>query len=151
MWLALFLAAAVSTVCPYLEKESHDEHLQACHSHHHKRLDNTQVEDSSLCAPDRAEVAVLSCAEVLLVAGDGGELARQLEDRLLEGGGLLWRCALLRWQACALLVLDLETRQYGKAVCRFQSTHCDLEVHKLLGESAHLVIEAESVLSSVGS
>lgn len=92
---------------PYLEEEAHDKNLQACHGHHHERLNNTQVEDSPLSAPDRAEVAVLSCAEVLLVARDGRELARQLEDRLLKRSGLLWRCALLGWQACALLILNL--------------------------------------------
>lgn len=91
----------------YLEEKAHDEHLQASHGDHHERLNNAQVEDSPLCAPDRAEVAVLSGAEVLLVTCDSGELAGELEDRLLKGTGLLWRCTLLGWQACALLVFNL--------------------------------------------
>lgn len=75
---------------PYLEEEADDEDLQACHSHHHERLNNTQVEDSPLRASDGAEIAVLSCAEVLLVTCDSRELAGELEDRLLKRTSLLW-------------------------------------------------------------
>lgn len=91
----------------YLEEEANNKDLQTCHGHHHQTLNNRQVEDSPLCAADGAEVAVLASAEILLVAGDGRELARKLEDRLLEGGGLFWAGALLGWEGGALFVFDL--------------------------------------------
>lgn len=56
----------------------------------------------------RGEVAVLARAEVLLVARDGRQLARDLEDGLLEDGGLLGGGALLGGELGAGLVLDLK-------------------------------------------
>ena len=64
----------------YLKEEPNNEHLQPSHTHHHQTLNDREIEDPSLCASDRAEIAVLACAEILLVAGDGGELAGELED-----------------------------------------------------------------------
>lgn len=55
----------------YLEKESHDEHLQTRHAHHQQALDDAEVKYAPLGAPHRAEVPVLPCPEVLLVTRDG--------------------------------------------------------------------------------
>lgn len=82
--------------------------MQRSHCDHHQAFYYAEVEDSPFCASDGAEVTVLACAEVFLVAGNCGELAGELEDRLFQGGGLFGRSALLGRQACALLVLDLE-------------------------------------------
>lgn len=51
-----------------LEEEANDEHLQASHSNHHQALNNAEVKDSLLGAPDSAEVTVFSGTEVLLVS-----------------------------------------------------------------------------------
>lgn len=68
-----------------LEEEADNKHLQSSHGHDHQNLDDAEVDDSLFCAADGAEVAVLTGAEVFLVAGDGGQLARELEQGLLEG------------------------------------------------------------------
>lgn len=49
-----------------LEEESDNQDLQTSHSNHHAHLDHTEIEDSLLRTPDRAEIAVLSCPEVFL-------------------------------------------------------------------------------------
>lgn len=78
----------------YLEKEPHNKHLQPSHTNHHQALNNTEVKDTSLCASNCAEIPVLSGTEVLLVARDCRELARELEDGFLQRGSLLWGGAL---------------------------------------------------------
>lgn len=90
-----------------LEKEAHYENLQRSHRHHHQRLNYTEVENPTLGTPHSTEVAVLTCAEVLLVPRDGRELCGQLVDRFLEVGGLLGAGALAGGELGALLVLDL--------------------------------------------
>ena len=72
----------------YLEEEADDKDLQSAHANHHTALDQAKVDDSRLRASDGAEVAVLASAEVLLVPGDGRQLARDLVYRLLKGRGL---------------------------------------------------------------
>jgi hypothetical protein len=78
-----------------LEEESHHCYLETGHGNHQTTLHQAEVEDARLGALDSAEVAVLACAEVFLVAGDGGQLRGELEDgfledcRLLGGGALL--------------------------------------------------------------
>lgn len=74
----------------YLEEEPNNEDLEPSHAHHHQALDNTEVEDSPLRAAHRAKVPVLSRAEIFLIARDSRELARQLENRFLQRGGLFW-------------------------------------------------------------
>ena len=91
----------------YLEEEADDEDLQGSHADDHGALDQAEVDDSALGAADGAEVAVLAGAEVLLVPGDGRQLARDLVYRLLEGRGLFGRGALFGGDLGARLVLDL--------------------------------------------
>ncbi len=64
----------------YLEEELDNEDLQCAHTHDKTALDQAEVHDTPLGAADGAEVSVLARAEVLLVSGDGGELARDLVD-----------------------------------------------------------------------
>ena len=58
-----------------LEKEPHNKHLQPSHTNHHQTLNNTEIEDSPLRTPNRAEITILSCTEVFLVSCDSRELA----------------------------------------------------------------------------
>ena len=114
-----------------MKKESHHQHLQPRHGHHHPHLDQAKPEDPPLGTPDRAEIAILPGAEVLLHAVDGAQLAGHLEDDLLEGRVLLGRGAGLLWQGRgARLVLNR-----------------DLQVDHLVAEGGELVVEAEAVLA----
>ena len=99
--------ASTLTFSGTLEEEPHNEDLQRSHRNHHQALNHAEVENTTLRTTNGAEVPVLSRAEVLLVAGDGGELSGQLEDRLLESGGLLGTSTLAGGQLCAFFVLDL--------------------------------------------
>ena len=83
------IAVSYNTFPGALEKEAHNEDLQACHSHNQARLHQTEVEYPLLGTLDGAEVAVLARAEVLLVTGDGGELRGKLEDGFFQDRGLL--------------------------------------------------------------
>lgn len=76
------------TLAGTLEKEPDDKNLKGAHGCDEEDLDQAEVDDSLLGAADSAEVAVLAGAEVFLVARDGGHLARDLEEGLLEGRGL---------------------------------------------------------------
>jgi len=55
-----------------LEEEPHNQNLQTSHAHHHDHLDQAEVEDSLLRAPDRAEVSVLAGSKVFLHPGNSG-------------------------------------------------------------------------------
>ena len=55
-----------------LEEEPDDKHLQPSHQNHHPALHHAEVEYPRFRALDRAEIPVLSCAEIFLVAVDGG-------------------------------------------------------------------------------
>jgi hypothetical protein len=100
----LYIALARS-----LEEEPDDKHLQTAHADDEGDLDHAEVDDAVLGTVDGAEVSVLSGAEVLLAAGDGGDLAGDLEEGLLNDAGLLGRCALLgRQLGGSALVLDLQ-------------------------------------------
>lgn len=140
-----------------LEEEAHNKDLQRSHGNHHQRLDHTEVENPTLGTPHGTEVTVLTCTEVLLVAGDGGELCRELVDGLLQTGGLFGASALAGGKLGALFVLDLYVTmaQLAFVHCFFESTdmericetYGDLEVDHLLGEGGHLIVEAEGVLA----
>lgn len=61
---------------PSPSKEHLDyKHLQAGHRDHQSTLDEAEVEHPGLCTPHSAEVPVLACAEVLLLADEGRDLA----------------------------------------------------------------------------
>lgn len=51
-----------------LEKETDDKDLESSHADDEAGLDQAEVDNPLLSAPDGAEVAVLACAEVLLVS-----------------------------------------------------------------------------------
>jgi hypothetical protein len=68
----------------YLEEEPDDKDLEGTHAHDQRGLNQTEVDDSLLCAPDRAKVPVFARAEIFLVPADGRQLARDLEKRLFE-------------------------------------------------------------------
>jgi hypothetical protein len=89
------------------EEHPHDKHLQASHADHHSALQQAEVEHPLLRAPDSAEVPVLARAEVFLLAREGGDLARDLEDRLFDAAELLGRCAGFLGEVGAGLVFDL--------------------------------------------
>ena len=89
------------------EEHPHDRHLQASHADHHSALQQAEVEHPLLRAPDSAEVPVLARAEVLLLAREGGDLARHLEDRLFHAAELLGGCAGFLGEVGAGLVFDL--------------------------------------------
>lgn len=90
-----------------LEKEPDDKNLQAGHANHEAALDHAEVEDARLGALDRAEVAVLPRAEVLLVPADGRQLPVDFVDGFLERRGLFGRTALLAGELGADFVFDL--------------------------------------------
>lgn len=100
-----------------LEEESDNKDLQTTHSDNESNLNHAEVDDAALSAADGSKVAVLTSSEVFLVSGDGGKLARNLEDGLLEDRGLLGGGALLRGELSAGFVLDL----FNRLVERFQS------------------------------
>lgn len=63
-------SAKERTFSSSLEEEPHDEHLQGSHRDHHQTLNDTEIENPPLRTPNRAEIPVLPCAEVFLVAVD---------------------------------------------------------------------------------
>lgn len=67
-----------------LEEESYYEDLQPGHAHHHDHLDQAEMEDSLLCALDRAEVAVLTCTEIFLHPTDGAQLAAHFKNHVFQ-------------------------------------------------------------------
>lgn len=79
------------TLASTLEKESDDEYLQGTHADNKSNLDHAKVDNTLLGACNGAEVAVLTRSKVLLVSGNGGELAGDLEDGFLQDRGLFWR------------------------------------------------------------
>jgi hypothetical protein len=89
------------------EEHPHDKHLQAGHADHHSAFQQAEVEHSLFRAPDSAEVPVLARTEVFLLAGEGGNLARNLEDRLFHAAELLGRCAGFLREVGTGLVFDL--------------------------------------------
>ena len=57
---------------PATRKEHlHNENLQCSHSNHQAAFNYAEIEDSLFCAPHCAEVPVLACAEVFLLAREG--------------------------------------------------------------------------------
>lgn len=96
-----------------MEKEPHNEDLQASHCDHDQALQYAEVENTLLRAPHRGEVPVLSRAEVFLVSVDGRQLGGDFEDGFFEDGGLLGSRALLGRELCACFVLNLESVSMG--------------------------------------
>lgn len=78
------------TLASTLEEESDNKHLQRTHTDNKSNLDHAEVDNALLRARDSAEVTVLTCSKVFLVSGNGGKLAGDLEDGLLQDGSLLW-------------------------------------------------------------
>ena len=125
------MCRVVLTLARSLKEEPHHQHLQHRHADHHADLDQAELEDPLLRAPDRAEVAILSCPEILLHAVHGAQLARDLEHEVLQLVVLFaGRAGLLRQERGrrAAGALDL-----------------DLEVDVLVREGGHGVGEAEGV------
>jgi hypothetical protein len=92
-----------------LEEEPDNEDLQSGHDNHQAAFHQGEVEDPPLGAPDSAEIPVFTCAEVLLVSRDGGQLGAELEDGFFEDGRLFRGRALLGGESSgAVLVLDLK-------------------------------------------
>lgn len=100
------------TLASASEEHSYDEHLQASHADHDGTLEQAEVEDTLLGAPDSAEVPVFASAEVFLLAGEGGDLAGDAEDGLFDAAQLLGSCAGLLRKVRAGLVLDLKLCQF---------------------------------------
>ena len=73
--------------CP-LKEEPHNKHLQPSHTNHQPTLHHTKVKYPTLRTLNSAEIPVLTCAEVFLVAIDGGEVAGDFHDGFFEGRGL---------------------------------------------------------------
>ena len=89
------------------EEHPHDKDLQASHANHHGAFKQAEVENSLLSAPDCAEIPVFTCAEVFLLARQGGDLTGHAEDGLLDAAELLGSRAGLLGEVCARLVFDL--------------------------------------------
>lgn len=68
--LAMLRDLYVTLPCA-LEEEPDDKDLESAHADDQAGLDQAEVDNPLLCAPHGAEVAVLACAEVFLVPGDG--------------------------------------------------------------------------------
>lgn len=100
-----------------LEEESDNKDLKTAHGDDESNLNHAEVDNAVLSAANGSKVTVFTSSEVFLVSRDGGELARDLEDGLLEDGGLLGGGALLRGELSAGFVLDLS----NKLVERIQS------------------------------
>lgn len=79
------------------EEHLDDKDLEASHGDHQSALDQAEVENSPLRTPHRAEVAVLTRAEVFLLPGQVGDLTAQLPHVLFHPAELLGaRAGLLR-------------------------------------------------------
>jgi hypothetical protein len=135
------------------EEHPDDKHLQASHADHHSAFQQAEVEHSLLRAPHRAEVPVLTCAEIFLLAGEGGDLTRHAEDGLLDAAELFGRGAGFLREVCARLVFDLWVCLVRGCVGQiFQwISYRDLKVDKLVCESRNGIVEAEAVLARVSS
>jgi hypothetical protein len=134
------------------EEHPHDKHLQASHADHHSALQQAEVEHPLLRAPDSAEVPVLARAEVFLLAGEGGDLARDLEDRLFHAAELLGGCAGLLGEVGAGLVFDLWVVGLvdgSLLMCMGarEASYRNLKVNKLVCEGRDGVVEAEAVFA----
>jgi hypothetical protein len=135
------------------EEHPDDEDLQTSHADHHSAFQQAEVEYSLLRTPHRAEVPVLACAEVFLLAGEGGDLAGHAEDGLLDAAELFGRCAGFLREVCAGLVFDLWVYLVRDCVEEISPwvSYRDLKVDKLVRESGNRVVEAEAVLARVSS
>lgn len=150
-----------------LKEEPHNENLQSRHRNHQCTFCNAEVKNPVLRALDRAHVPVLPRPEVFLVPVDGGEIAGDFEDGFFERGGLFGGRALFAGElGIAGFVLDLseagpvsdlcaenqpgawsEIAGTGERRPSKRAPYRDLEIHHLLCKSAHLVVEAKSILS----
>lgn len=95
------------TLATAREEHPHNKHLQASHADHDGALEQAEVEHALLRAPDSAEIPVFACAEVFLLAGEGGDLAGNAEDGLFDTAELLGSCAGLLGKVRTGFVFDL--------------------------------------------
>lgn len=70
------------------KKEPHNRNLHPRHRHHHQHLNQTEIKDPLLRAPDRAEIPVLPRPEIFLHAGHGAQLPAHFEDEVFKCGVL---------------------------------------------------------------
>ena len=63
-----------------LKEKPHDKNLQPRHGNHQPTLHNAEMENPRFRAPHRAEIPILPCPEVLLVAVDGRQLSADFEN-----------------------------------------------------------------------
>lgn len=92
-----------------LEEEPDHQNLQHGHTHHHKHLDETEIEYPLLGAADGAKVSVLSGAKVFLHSADGAQLTTDFEDGVFEGRVLFGAGAgFLRQEGGFGFIFDLE-------------------------------------------
>lgn len=138
-----------------MEEEPNHENLKGSHADNETALDQAEVDNPLLGASDSAEVTVLARPEVLLVSRHGRKLTRDLDYGLLEGCGLFGRGSLLGGQVDSSFVLDLNgyllacAMRFGTVRPVSCDTYSDFEIDKLVGDSAHLVVEAERVVTDV--
>lgn len=138
----------------YLEEKSHNKHLQSPHGYDKAALNQAEVYDPLFCATDGAEVSVFAGSEILLVSGNGRQLSRDLVERFFQSSSLLGAASLLGRQVDARLILDLNAASVSLGLFSFGqggegAAHSDLEVDELLGVGAHVIVEAELVLSGL--
>lgn len=93
-----------------LEEEAHNEDLKPSHRYHHQTFDNAEVEDPSFGTAHSAEIPVLASAEIFLVPGDGGQLARDLHNGLLQRRCLFGARSLLGRKLGPLFIFDLHKK-----------------------------------------
>jgi DNA polymerase III epsilon subunit-like protein len=124
------------------EEHPDDKDLQASHANHHSAFEQAEVEHSLLRTPHRAEVPVLACAEVFLLASEGGDLAGHAEDGLLDAAKLFGRGAGFLREVCAGLVFDLLVQLLESVLSRFLN-ECLTEISK----STSLSVKVETELS----
>lgn len=93
-----------------LEEEAHNEDLKPSHRYHHQTFYDAEVEDTSFGTAHSAEIPVLASAEVFLVPGDGGQLARNLHNGLLQRRCLLGARSLFGRKLGPLFILDLHKK-----------------------------------------
>jgi DNA polymerase III epsilon subunit-like protein len=124
------------------EEHPDDKDLQASHANHHGAFQQAEVEHSLLRAPHRAEVPVLTCAEVFLLASEGGDLTGHAEDGLLDAAELFGGCAGFLREICAGLVFDLLVQLLESVLSRFLN-ECLTEISK----STSLSVKVETELS----
>ncbi len=138
----------------YLEEKSHNKHLQSPHGDDKAALDQAEVYNPLFCAADGAEVSVFAGSEILLVSGNGRQLSGDLVERFFQSSSLLGAASLLGRQVDARLILDLNATSVSMGLSSIGqggegAAYSDLKVNELLRVGAHIIVEAELVLSGL--